>query len=70
VWFIIGAALGLPQLLGTPTRWPTVYVVEIVVCMIQVFGLHFADETPRYLVASGNSEEAQRVIHRWLMFEY
>jgi hypothetical protein len=64
IWFIIGAALSLPQLLGTDDRWPYVYVFEIVVCIIQVVGLHFADEAPRYLVANGDMDEAQSVIKR------
>jgi hypothetical protein len=54
--------LGLPQMLGARTLWPYIYVVEIVLCLVQICGLHFSLDSPTFLVAQDRIEKAESVI--------
>ncbi|KAI6217454.1 Protein CBR-FGT-1 [Aphelenchoides fujianensis] len=58
---LLAQIVGLPQLFGTETRWPIIFALIFVPSVLQVIGLLFVPESPKYtLVFRHNHEQALR----------
>lgn len=51
--FGLGAAIALPDVLGSDSMWPYVYVFELAVASLMWLALPLLPESPKYLVAKG-----------------
>uniref|UniRef100_A0A0N5AYB7 MFS domain-containing protein n=1 Tax=Syphacia muris TaxID=451379 RepID=A0A0N5AYB7_9BILA len=52
--------IGLPQIFGTPERWPFIFVFGLVPVVIQLLTLPLCPESPKYtLIVKNNSDQAE-----------
>ncbi|XP_043828562.1 solute carrier family 2, facilitated glucose transporter member 9 isoform X2 [Dromiciops gliroides] len=55
-----GQLLGLPEMLGQESRWPYLFGVIVVPAFIQLVGLPFLPESPRYLLFEKRDQDGAK----------
>ncbi|VDM49902.1 unnamed protein product [Toxocara canis] len=70
IGFVIASALGLPQVLGTPTLWPLCFYLEIIPCVVLVlFSVFVLYESPVEFLRRGDEKEARNAISTYYRHE-
>ncbi len=55
---LVANVLGLPEMLGNEKLWPVLVSLTIVPAFLQLFGLMFAVESPKFLFHNKSSDDA------------
>ncbi|CAJ0928840.1 unnamed protein product, partial [Mesorhabditis belari] len=59
---VAGSIVALPQVLGTSSLWPMIYVVELLCLALPFFALIYLPESPSFLVKKGEMKKARKAL--------
>lgn len=61
--FCLSSILALPQILGSESTWPYLFLIEAVPSVVALITLPFLYESPKFLASRGDFSGAERSLH-------